>query len=61
MAALGALNRQVIMPRINTLRDRHLAGDAEATRWFNILHRASVVLNFVQLVAAAIILIGILA
>ena len=60
MAILDALNREVLMRRINTLRDRHLAGDTKAARRFNLLHRASVAINLVQLIAAAIILIGLL-
>jgi hypothetical protein len=53
-AALGVVARQVLMPRINALRDRSLAGDAAAGRWFGRLHGASVVINLFQLVAAAL-------
>jgi hypothetical protein len=50
-AALGLLARQVLMPRINALRDRSVTGDAQAKRWFGRLHGASMVINLVQIVA----------
>ncbi|MEL6678748.1 MAG: DUF4149 domain-containing protein [Pseudomonadota bacterium] len=53
MAVLAALNLWVLMPRINALRDRQLAGDAAAKAQFDLLHRGSVVINFVQIAAAA--------
>jgi hypothetical protein len=56
MALLGALNRQVLMPRINRSRDRMLAGDVAARRPFDRLHRASVGINLVQLLAAGLAL-----
>ena len=43
----------VLMPRINALRDRQLAGDAAAKAQFDLLHRSSVIINFVQIAAAA--------
>jgi len=49
--------RQGLMPRINALRDREVAGDTDAGTRFRRLHRASVWLNAVQLVAAAVILV----
>lgn len=50
LVATGAvLARQVLMPAINRARDRALAGAADAGRRFDLLHRGSVVLNFVQL------------
>jgi hypothetical protein len=61
MAALGFANRQILMPRINALRDRHLAGDHAAKRGFDRLHGASVAINFVQMAAAAWALYAILA
>jgi hypothetical protein len=51
-AALGVVARQVLMPRINALRDRSLAGDASAGRWFGRLHGVSMVVNLFQIVAA---------
>ncbi len=48
--------RQILMPRINGLRDRELAGEAAAGPLFQRAHRQSVVLNLAQL----LILLGIL-
>ena len=42
-----------LMPRINALRDAELAGDAAAAPRFAQLHRASVSMNMVQLLAVA--------
>ena len=56
--ALGAVvARQVLMPRINGHRDRMLRGDAEAEAGFNRLHRLSVWINAVQLLAAFVVLL----
>jgi hypothetical protein len=49
VAAGFALARQGLMPRINALRDRALAGDAAAEPAFQALHRTSVWLNAFQL------------
>ncbi len=46
-----AVARQGLMPRINALRDRALAGEAEAHGAFEALHRTSVWLNGFQLLA----------
>jgi hypothetical protein len=54
VALVGVFLRQWLMPRINALRDRQLAGDAVAATWFNRAHGTSVALNFVQMVAAAL-------
>lgn len=61
MALLGIINRQSLMPRINTLRDRMIAGDASAGPGFDRLHRASVGINLVQMVVAAGALYALLA
>lgn len=61
MALLGALNRQVVMPRINRFRDRMLAGDGGARTRFDRLHRASVGINLLQLFAAGLALAMVLA
>lgn len=53
MCALGLLNLFGLMPAINKLRDRQLAGDEGAKAWFDRLHRSSVVINFIQMAAAA--------
>ncbi len=53
LIALGfVIARQVLVPRINRARDAELAGDATAGRRFARLHRLSVSLNAVQLLAA---------
>ena len=58
IAVAAALARWPLMRRINALRDRQLAGDSAAGRGFDWLHRLSVAINLVQLLAAAA-LIGI--
>lgn len=45
--------RQLLMPAINRHRDASLAGDAGAAKTFDLLHRLSVVINFVQLAVVA--------
>ena len=58
VVALGALvSRQILMPRINRLRDRALEGDARADRQFAWLHRLSVWINLAQMVGALAILV----
>ena len=55
---LAVFARQWLMPRINALRDRQLAGDAGAGKWFGRAHGLSVAINFVQfaLTLAAVVL-----
>ena len=43
--------RQWLVPRINALRDRELSGDASAGEEFARLHRLSVTINLLQLLA----------
>ncbi len=52
--------RQIIRPRLNALRDGAQAGEPEAKRRFDRLHRASVILNAAQalLLVAALILLA---
>ena len=60
MAALAAATawlRQGLMPRINALSDAAQAGDAAARPAFARAHRLSVIVNFVQLLAAAVVLV----
>lgn len=52
----GALARQALMPAINRFRDRQMAGEAGAGRWFSWLHQGSVVLNLVQIAACGWVL-----
>ena len=49
--------RQWLVPRINTLRDRELSGDVSAGKEFARLHRLSVAINMLQLLALLGILI----
>ena len=49
--------RQWLVPRINALRDRELSGDASAGEGFARLHRLSVAINMLQLLALLGILI----
>lgn len=57
VAAGAVVSRQLLMPRINHLRDLSLQGDAGAGRRFNRLHRASVWINTLQLVATLAVLV----
>lgn len=54
--ALAILARQVLMPAINRMRDRQLAGDPSAGRWFGVLHGTSMAINFLQLGTAIVVL-----
>ena len=49
--------RQWLVPRINAIRDRELSGDVSAGEEFARLHRLSVVINMLQLLALLGILI----
>jgi len=51
IAASTLLLRQILVPKINAWRDRELAGDKAAAALFNAGHRASVIINLVQLAA----------
>lgn len=55
-----------LMPRINASRDASLAGDeaipaAPAARRFSRLHRTSVVINFLQMLAVFVVVLRLLA
>jgi hypothetical protein len=54
MAVLGLGNRQVMMPRLDRMRDRFLAGEERAEKRFDRLHRASVGIGLMQMVSAVI-------
>lgn len=56
-ASAAAFARQILMPRINRLRDRALQGDQSAERRFDLLHRLSVCINVVQLIAVTVVLV----
>lgn len=49
--------RFVLLPNINLLRDAALAGDAPSETRFRLLHRASTVLNTIQLLAVTAVLV----
>ena len=49
--------RRVLMPRINLARDADLEGDSDAKGRFKRLHRASVLINAVQMLAVLVVLI----
>ena len=49
--------RQRLVPHINQLRDAELAGDAAAGARFAKLHRVSVIINMVQLLALVVLLL----
>ena len=49
--------RQSLVPRINQLRDTEIAGDAAAGTRFATLHRMSVIINMVQLLALVVLLL----
>jgi hypothetical protein len=57
IAGSTAWVRQVLVPRINQLRDAELGGDTDAGQQFARLHRWSVSINMVQLLALLILLI----
>ena len=48
--------RQILVPRINQLRDKELAGDPQAGVSFARWHRISVAINLIQLIALATLL-----
>lgn len=56
VAITGILTRQVLMPRINRARDASVAGDAAAGTRFWRLHRLSVWINALQIIATGTIL-----
>ena len=49
--------RQRLVPRINQLRDAELAGDTAAGARFATLHRVSVIINMIQLLALVALLL----
>jgi hypothetical protein len=49
--------RQTLVPQINELRDKELAGDAIAGQQFAKWHRISVAINLLQLLALAFLLV----
>ena len=49
--------RQRLVPRINQLRDAELAGDTAAGARFATMHRVSVIINMIQLLALVALLL----
>lgn len=47
----------VLMPKINHYRDLQLAGNAQAAKPFNRLHKLSVLINSLQMVTAAVVFV----
>ncbi len=47
----------VLMPKINHYRDLQLAGNAQAGKPFNRLHKLSVLINSLQMVTAAVVFV----
>ena len=61
VTSLAVFTRQILMLKINELRDESNAGNEVAEKRFNQLHRLSVVINFVQLAAVTLVLVRIAA
>lgn len=53
--ALFIFGWKVLMPMINKYRDAQLAGDLSSAKPFERLHRASVILNTLQLIMVAVV------
>jgi len=51
------LARFVLLPIINRNRDAGQAGDVEAKKRFDVLHRVSVIVNLAQMVAVLVVLV----
>ena len=47
----------ILLPRINYYRDLQLAGNMQAGKPFNILHKLSVLINSMQMITAAVVFI----
>ena len=53
ITSIGAVTaRTILMPRINSARDKVTAGDLKAEKIFNRLHKVSVQLNFIGLISS---------
>jgi len=55
VALVTAWLRQGLMPTLNRLRDAGLAGDAASNARFDRMHRVSVYVNMVQMVAVLVV------
>lgn len=56
VAAFAVMTRQLLIPRLDALRAAKEAKDETATRQFKALHRFSVIVNLLQIIAAAAVL-----
>lgn len=56
VALAGVIARQTLMPRINRARDAVLGGDSAAGPRFSRLHRLSVRINALQIIAVGVVL-----
>ncbi|MBI4185140.1 MAG: DUF4149 domain-containing protein [Proteobacteria bacterium] len=62
LVALGfALLRRLVLPRMRALAPRREAGEEAAARAFASLHRMSALVNLLQMLALAVVLIGLAA
>ena len=53
ISSIGAVTaRTILIPRINAARDKSTAGDTNAEKSFNRLHKFSVQLNFIGVVSS---------
>ena len=58
---IGAyFSREVLMPRINRQRDAMVQGNDDAEIPFNRLHRSSVLINTLQIIAVFCVLVRLL-
>ncbi len=55
VALLTVWLRQGLMPTLNRLRDAGLAGDAASNARFDVMHRVSVGVNMVQMLAVLLV------
>lgn len=53
VAAFAVLTRQLLIPRLDALRAAKEAGEEKATKQFKALHRFSVIVNLLQIIAVA--------
>ena len=61
VAMLFVYSRQILMPKINKLRDAQLQGDTGAGRHFKQLHRWSVLINAGQVLVLLVIAVTMIA
>lgn len=57
VAASALYCRQILTPQINEFRDQSLAGDKQAGKTFNRLHKRSEIINGLQILAVLAVLL----